>query len=390
MTRSKLGDSSPSLQPPQRAGWIHPLRLAGFLLAGLTLQHAVSVGSSFLVHQQGIHPSDDRIAGANWVLERFVHNPRSGASIVRAWPRDTRAADRPELRADPMWNPLEPSVWVEQPGFAAVLSGIPVSLVQCFEGGGFLGETWVAFAPIELRDPNEDLSSQHDAPTVETVIEWWMQEWRAPRTRSIHDNDILDARVGRLRPFDSGPSEQGYLFELDYDDCQKSAWVQHLLDTSTLRVTPPRWFGLQGLLARAAADTDESMRPLGLMSRAWGFPFRSVIERAELQRRPLRFVEGGVDGWYAPDWEVMSYDGVRFWLSSPLRESVSSVGVAIRPLWTGALLNSVIYAIALWCVWRALGPLRAVPRMLRARRGQCRACGHPLAGLARCPECGQA
>ena len=59
--------------------------------------------------------------------------------------------------------------------------------------------------------------------------------------------------------------------------------------------------GVADKVDRAAAKTDDPIRPFGLLSRAWGFPFRSVIERAKLQRRPLRFVEGGVDGWYAPD-----------------------------------------------------------------------------------------
>jgi len=388
LKRSTVGETSPRVQPPRRPRWGRVRPTVGFLAAGFSLQYAVAIVSSFLAHQQGIYPSEYRVAWANWVLERFVHDPRD-ASMVKAWPQDTSAEDRPDLRVDPFWNPFDPSVWLAQPGFAVEMSGIPVSLVQCFEGGGFLGETWVAFAPIKLRDPAEELPSQHDAPTVETVTEWWMQEWRDPRTRSIHDKDILDLRAHRLRPFGSGPSDEGYLFVIDdNDDIQKFDWVQHLLDTSTLRVTPPRWVELQGLLDRAAAKTEDPMRPFGLLSRAWGFPFRSAIERAELQRRPLRFVEGGVDGWYAPDWEVLSYDGVRVGVSDPFKQSDSSVGVAIQPLWTGAVLNSVIYALVLWWVWRALAALCALPRVLRARRGACRACGHPLAGLARCPECG--
>jgi hypothetical protein len=121
--------------------------MVGFLAAGFSLQYAVAIVSSFLVHQQGIYPSEYRVAWANWVLERFVHDPRD-ASMVKAWPQDTSAEDRPDLRVDPFWNPFDPSVWLAQPGFAVEMSGIPVSLVQCFEGGGFLGETWVAFAPI--------------------------------------------------------------------------------------------------------------------------------------------------------------------------------------------------------------------------------------------------
>ena len=343
--------------------------MVGFLAAGFSLQYAAAIVSSFLVHQQGIYPSEYRVAWANLVLERFVHDPRDARALIgreKVWPAGTNTDDRPELRVDPAWSPFDASVWREQPGFAVELSALPVSLVQCFEGVGFLGETWVAFAPIKLRDPEEE-SSQHDAPTVELVTDWWCREWQTPRLRAY---------------------PEGLFFDLDGHVGQSRAWLIHLLDTSTLRVAPPRWVELQGLLDRAAAKTEDPMRPFGLLSRAWGFPFRSVIERAELQRRPLRFVEGGVDGWYARDWEVLSYDGVRVGVSDPIKQSDSSVGFAIQPLWTGAVLNAVIYALVLWWMWRALAALCALPRVLRARRDECRACGHPLAGLARCPECG--
>ncbi len=371
MKRSTVGEAPQRDQARTRAGRGRALPVLGFLAAGFSLQYAATVVSSFLVHQQGIYPSEYRVAWANWVLERFIHDPRDARALIgqgKVWPADTNTDDRPELRVDAAWSPFDASVWREQPGFAVELSGLPVSLVQCFEGGGFLGETWVAFAPIKLRDPEQE-SSQHDAPTVELVNDWWCREWQTPRLTAY---------------------PEGIFFDHDGHVGQSRAWLIHLLDTSTLRVTPPRWVDLQGLLDRAAAKTDDPRRPMGLLSRAWGFPFRSVIERAELQRRPLRFVEGGVDGWYAPDWEVLSYDGVRVGVSDPFKQSDSSVGVAIQPLWTGAVLNSAIYALALWCVWRALGAVLAVPRVLRARRGACRACGHPLAGLARCPECGAA
>jgi hypothetical protein len=364
--RSTVGETSQPAQPHRRFGWGRVRLMVGFLAAGFLLQYTAAVVSSFLVHQQGIYPSEYRLAWASWVLERFIHDPRDARALIgqkKVWPADTNTDDRPELRVDPAWHPFDASVWREQPGFAVELSGLPVSLVQCFEGGGFLGETWVALAPIKLRDPEQE-SSQHDAPTVELVNDWWCREWQTPRLRAY---------------------PEGLFFDLDGHVGQSHAWLIHLLDTSTLRVTPPRWVDLQGLLDRAAAKTDDPIRPFGLLSRAWGFPFRSVIERAELQRRPLRFVEGGVDGWYAPDWEVLSYDGVRSGVSDPFKQSDSSVGVAIQPLWTGAVLNAVIYALVLWWMWRALC---ALPRVLRARRGECRACGHPLAGLARCPECG--
>ena len=388
MKHFTVGETSQRARPRQCAGWGRALPMLGFLTAGLLLQYATAVVSSFLIHQQGIRTGDNlRVAWANWVLERFVHDPR-GAHLPKIWPQGTSADVRPDLRVNPAWNPFDPSVWRDQPGFAVELSGVPVCLVHCFEGGGFLGETWVAFAPVKLRDPKNELPSSDDAPTVDTVIEWWQREWRAPKLRSIHDESVLHWWEYGPQSSSFGPSHQGYIFELTDEDLQNRAWVQHLLDTSTLRVTPPRWVELESLLDHAAATTSDPRRPLGLLSRAWGFPFRSVMERAELARLPLRFVQGGVDAWSARDWEVLSYDGVQIGLSDPFKHSASSVGVAIRPLWIGVVLNSVIYALALCCVSRALGALRSVPRMLRARRGECRACGHAHAGLARCPECG--
>jgi hypothetical protein len=66
-----------------------------------------------------------------------------------------------------------------------------------------------------------------------------------------------------------------------------------------------------------------------------------------------------------------------------------------RMLPLGFLLNTLFYTAALLAVPLASrGAFRAARFALRnsaaarARRGECRACGHPLAGLARCPECG--
>jgi hypothetical protein len=60
----------------------------------------------------------------------------------------------------------------------------------------------------------------------------------------------------------------------------------------------------------------------------------------------------------------------------------------LRPIWTGLVLNTVFYALAVWCLWQALSMSR---RYRRRARGQCVRCGYSLAGLALptvCPECG--
>jgi hypothetical protein len=67
--------------------------------------------------------------------------------------------------------------------------------------------------------------------------------------------------------------------------------------------------------------------------------------------------------------------------------------LAMRPVWSGVLLNPLIAVIPLWlaCVvpWLAW---RWWTRRTRRRSGRCTGCGYDLKGLAPgalCPECGQ-
>ena len=58
----------------------------------------------------------------------------------------------------------------------------------------------------------------------------------------------------------------------------------------------------------------------------------------------------------------------------------------VKPIWAGLILNTCFYsgiAIVL------SSGVRRVHAAVRVRRGECRACGHPLAGSLRCPECGE-
>lgn len=60
----------------------------------------------------------------------------------------------------------------------------------------------------------------------------------------------------------------------------------------------------------------------------------------------------------------------------------------LLPIWPGLILNTLIYAAALWLL--TLGPIR-LRRALRARKGHCPQCGYDLNNLEaqRCPECGK-
>ena len=58
-----------------------------------------------------------------------------------------------------------------------------------------------------------------------------------------------------------------------------------------------------------------------------------------------------------------------------------------RPIWSGVIINTLIYAAVLWLLLRGLP---AVRRAARAFNGRCIHCGYDLRGCggAVCPECG--
>lgn len=62
-----------------------------------------------------------------------------------------------------------------------------------------------------------------------------------------------------------------------------------------------------------------------------------------------------------------------------------------RPIWSGLLLDTLLYAAALWLLWAILTkPRRFFIEVSRVRRGCCIACGYDLGyDFPRgCPECG--
>lgn len=68
----------------------------------------------------------------------------------------------------------------------------------------------------------------------------------------------------------------------------------------------------------------------------------------------------------------------------PFRSHI--IGLAMQPLPIGFALNTLVYAAALWGVRFGPGHIR---RFRRRRRGLCVNCGYDIAGMQRCPECGE-
>lgn len=63
----------------------------------------------------------------------------------------------------------------------------------------------------------------------------------------------------------------------------------------------------------------------------------------------------------------------------------NKLALPLRPLWPQFLVNTALYAGAMWVL--AVIPL-AMRSLIRRRTGQCPDCAYDMRGLERCPECG--
>lgn len=80
------------------------------------------------------------------------------------------------------------------------------------------------------------------------------------------------------------------------------------------------------------------------------------------------------------------YDGIRFHDPRLTPRQVRRWTLPIMPVWSGLVVNSIVYATALWLTWV---PCAALRRRARLRRGECMECRYPVVpGKDVCPECG--
>ncbi|MDZ4753751.1 MAG: hypothetical protein SGJ11_04560 [Phycisphaerae bacterium] len=63
-----------------------------------------------------------------------------------------------------------------------------------------------------------------------------------------------------------------------------------------------------------------------------------------------------------------------------------SAWIPLYPMWFGLAADSLLYGGSVALVWIGVGTVR---RQRRARAGKCLSCGHLLAGVVTCPECGR-
>jgi len=121
----------------------------------------------------------------------------------------------------------------------------------------------------------------------------------------------------------------------------------------------------------------------------WYDPRHTVVAGAV---PPARRPNMSVLDWFAPPWftsglmadprpieEIMA----SFTVGQPppvFPTRMIPVGFGVNTAFFATLIGSLLFALRV-----AVLSTRAA---FRARRGECRACGHALAGLPRCPECG--
>ncbi len=115
---------------------------------------------------------------------------------------------------------------------------------------------------------------------------------------------------------------------------------------------------------------------------AFGLPFRSIISSST---DPRVILPSSV--WLSQFSEVVNPETpvFTFW---PPSVSLGGEGYPLRPIWPGAILNSLFYGVILFGLCRAWIALK---RRRRSKRNLCARCAYSLDGIASpaCPECGQ-
>lgn len=89
-------------------------------------------------------------------------------------------------------------------------------------------------------------------------------------------------------------------------------------------------------------------------------------------------------------WPIPVLEQLRLWWpwDDPAFQTTHPTDSGLRPIWSGLLLHGMTAgAVGAGCVALVFW-LHALRVRLRSRRGACPSCGHTLAGLSQCPECG--
>ena len=236
--------------------------------------------------------------------------------------------------------------------------------------------------------------------------------------------DAMDFEFARKRE-NVKRSESGWRFSVspDFDMFAKNGWtVVPFLDADGDSIFMVHSWGIPEVApkdaevpswSRVSAPRSEDPRCLvHLAEIVYGWPMKSMVvevtyPHSSMPRQARRYTVVGAT--VPPSWpsEMTASDWLAFpWFTRgfmsdprPLEEILAaSPSFPTRPgplfptrvIPLGFSVNTGFFALLIGSVLLALGLARSRGvRAARARRGACRTCGHPLAGLARCPECGR-
>ena len=281
-----------------------------------------------------------------WVLEfesgeatppttRFVSAlgfPRPALVVEALWPaerlfRDTLSLPRIAERGAQVQSRIGVQVLWEGVFVGATLFGLPI---WCL---------WIA----RTREASQRLAFISVVLTGAMLLTV-LSAWSAGLAKTLERREWFSdatAYAAAVRPIGVPPAGDWNVFDgrraRGWTHTRES-WSFELRSADGVSVTPVRWWSYEGC----------------------GFPFISFINESRTDTRGLGFC-----CLCAP---ASPFDVCR-----------------MKPAWPG-LLGSLLFWLLVTVVSVKLP--KVIRSAARARRGECRGCGHPLAGLQRCPECG--
>lgn len=186
-----------------------------------------------------------------------------------------------------------------------------------------------------------------------TLLAWWLPELELAS-----------------RPLD--PFARGRWTEVPPEACNE---LDLPTDTVDQRAVQFRWIGITAASLHGEALDGASVMSSSLAS---GWPLRMWAARHGSSIGPgMIRVRGPLGEWDAC--------GSRFTTGMDW----ASLRILAEPQWPGILVNSLLFAAALFATWRAAAALtRRVVAHVRVSPGACPRCRYPLGRLTRCPECG--
>lgn len=183
--------------------------------------------------------------------------------------------------------------------------------------------------------------------------------WRCTHVRDLWDEWAFVSPVMAAHEAD-GFCGDGWLSRATYEqwlrsppECAESDMGStyqltraYLRRGKTITLDPPSWVAQPKCSSDAPiVDAPTIMQ----FSAAWGLPFRSVVHHATFQwLLEVALPQQYCASRYKNTWELLEYDGI----PRGDQRLLFNAGVGWRPIWSGGLLNAIVYGGALFLMWK--------------------------------------